>query len=157
MGDQIKQTIVVQKGKQILNERGRSAFDIEATGLGVRKGSAGGPIMINMIRPFEIAIGTDMSGSISKLLHEKACLNSHLIAGSALAVTPIAPLELMEGNQSQLEMALPNLEAFKFHNYKMSRYQISPTHKMVILNGGQLKDIRSGKNKEMKYGIVFLV
>ena len=91
MGDQIKQTIVVQKGKQILNERGRSAFDIEATGLGVRKGSAGGPIMINMIRPFEIAIGTDMSGSISKLLHEKACLNSHLIAGSALAVTPIAP------------------------------------------------------------------
>jgi len=105
MGDQIKQTIVVQKAKQILNERGRSAFDIEATGLGVRKGSAGGPIMINMIRPFEIAIGTDMSGSISKLLHEKACLNSHLIAGSALAVTPIAPIELMEGNQSQLEMA----------------------------------------------------
>ena len=66
----------------------------------------GGPVSEHTIRPFEISITSkNHDGELTESFWEKSTLPAHVVAGSALTVTPIAAQSLIHGDQSQYQMA----------------------------------------------------
>ena len=98
--------MIESDGKRILIERGYEALDTEGTGVTIDEKRPGGPVSENMIRPFEISITSKHhDGELTESFWEKSTLPAHVVAGSALTVTPIAAQSLIHGDQSQYQMA----------------------------------------------------